>query len=101
FEGDAQGPVKLVRTDPLLRSGNEIHRLKPNVHGNVAGLEDGPDLDGEGLPALVALVRADSGGLAAHLANAIEAAAMRADGAVRPNARLNVGIVCLFAVEVR
>jgi hypothetical protein len=49
-------------------------------HGNVAGLEDGPNLHGEGLAALVALVSANPGALAAHLGNALHAAAMRADG---------------------
>ena len=66
----------------------------------MAGLEHGAYLDGEGLPALIALVGADPGALAAHLADALDAAAMRADRALRPNAGLNPRIGGFFVVEM-
>ena len=43
--------------------------------------EDGPDRHAEGLAALVALVNANARALALHLANALDAAAMRTNGA--------------------
>jgi len=55
---------------------------------DVAGLEDGPDLHGEGPPAPIALVDAGTGALALELANALVRAATRAHGTVRPNALL-------------
>ena len=70
------------------------------MHRDMAGLEHGPDLHGEGLAALVALVDADPGALALHLADAVHAAAMRADRAVRPDARLDPIVGGLLVVKV-
>src|SRR5207244_3145488 len=36
FEGDAQGAVKLVAADPLLGRTEQVDRLKPQPHGDVA-----------------------------------------------------------------
>jgi hypothetical protein len=38
-----------------------VDRLKPHMQRNMARLEDGPNLDGEGLAAGIALVDADAG----------------------------------------
>lgn len=66
----------------------------------MAGLEHGSDLHGEGLAALVALVGADPGALAAHLANALEGAALWANGAVRPHASLDPSVGGGLVVEM-
>jgi hypothetical protein len=84
FEGDAQSPVKLVTRNALLRRAHEICGLKPIVHRHMASLENGPDFHAERLTALVAFVDADTGAFAAHFRNAGNAAAMRANRAVRP-----------------
>jgi hypothetical protein len=92
LEGHAQGSTKLIRTDALLAGAQKEHRLEPQAHRDVAILEDGADLHGELLSALVALVNAVAGALAAHLRNAIEPAAVRADRTVRPHPSLYPGV---------
>src|SRR5580704_6004498 len=52
FQAHAQDAVKLVAANALLAAGHQDHRLQPNPHGDMAGLEYGPDLHGEGLAAL-------------------------------------------------
>ena len=101
LEGDTENAVKLVARKALLAPGDQIHRLKPDVHRNLAVLKDGADLDGERLAALIALPQARAGGLALELADALHAAAMRADGAIRPQPRLNVSVGRFFVVKVR
>jgi hypothetical protein len=85
LEGAAKGAVKLVAADARLAGRHQEHRLQPMAHRYVACLEHGANLHSERLAALVALVSADPGGLAAHLGNAIHAAVMRAHGAIRPD----------------
>ena len=66
FESDAQECGEAgCELMPFFDSSNQEHRLQPDVQRDVAALEDGADFDGEGLAALVALVEADAGGLAA------------------------------------
>ena len=89
FESDAQGPVKLVAADALLGRAKQVHRLQPQVHRDVAILENGPDLHGELLAALVAFVEADPGRLAGHLPDAVKPAAMGTYRALGPYAGLN------------
>src|SRR4051812_46613100 len=98
LEGAAKGAVKLVAADPLFRRRHEEDCLQPVAHGDVASLEYRPDLHGKGLAALVALVRANAGALAAHLADPVNSAAVRANRAVSPNARLDEGIGCGFVM---
>src|SRR4051812_42732683 len=78
--------MQLVRADALFAAREQENRLKPEMQRNVTALENRADFDGEGLAALVALVSPETGALALHRANAVKAAAMRAHGAVRPNA---------------
>src|SRR6185437_2542532 len=59
LEGDAQGAMKLGRADALLAAANQMDRGQPVAHGDMAILENGSDLDGEGLAAGVALVQPD------------------------------------------
>ena len=100
FEGDAQGAVQLVRADPLLARTNQEDGLKPNVQLDVARLEDGADLDGEWLAAVIALVHANAGALAFQLAAAIDHAAVRANAAIGPDARLDKLVCGFFIVKV-
>src|SRR3954463_1036840 len=99
FQAHAKGPMDLVGANALLGRRHKRHRLYPKVHRNVARLEHGSDLHGKGLAALVALVGADPGALALHLGNALDAAAMRTDGAVRPNAGFHPLVGGGFVVE--
>src|SRR5690606_10274067 len=101
FEGDAKDTVKLVARNALLAARDQIHRLQPKAHRNLAVFKYGADLHGERLAALVALVRANAGGLATHLADALHAATVRADRALRPDALLNVRVSRFFVVKVR
>ena len=89
LEGDAQGPGKLVARNSLFGRAEQVHRLKPDVHRDMAVLEHGPNLHGELLAALVAFIEANPGRLALHFANAFDPAAVRANGAFRPYAGFN------------
>ena len=60
IRGHAQSAMQLLAADALLAGTHQMDRLQPKVHGNVAGLEDGTDLDGEGLAAAAAFVGADA-----------------------------------------
>jgi hypothetical protein len=99
LESDAQGPMKLVARNALLRRAHKVCSLKPIVHRHMASLENGPDFHAERLAAVVALIDANAGALAAHLGNAIDCAAMRANRTVRPQAGFNPGVSSGFAME--
>ena len=102
FQGHAKNAVKLVRADTFLRRAKKMDCLEPNAHRDVTGLEDGSDFDGKGLAAFVALADANAGRFAAQELHAlgVGVAAMRADRAIRPNARLDIGVGGAFIVEV-
>lgn len=100
LEGHAQSPVELVGADTLLAGRNQEDGLQPEAQGDMAGLENGPDLDGKGLAAVVALIGAYAGALAAHLADTLKAAAMRAYRAIRPDASLYILVGRFFVVEL-
>src|SRR6185437_1885393 len=87
LEGDPESAVELVGADAFLARRDQENRLEPQAHLDMGLLEDGPDLDGERLAAVVALVRANAGRFAAHLPVALGAATVRADRAFRPNLR--------------
>src|SRR5215216_2851126 len=76
-----------------------MHSLKPEMQRNVALLKDGADLDSERLPAGVALVQPDASALAFERAAPIDNAAVRADTAIRPDMRLDVGVGGFFVAE--
>ena len=86
-------------TNALLAGGQQSHSLQPDMKLQMAGLEYSPDLYSEVLAALVALVAANAGAFALHLANAIKATAMRASWAMRPNPRLKIFVGCFFIVK--
>jgi hypothetical protein len=77
-QGDAKNAVQLVSADPLFAPAHKNDRLQPHVHRHMAGLKDGPDLDGEGLATRVALVDADTSAIALQQAAIADNAAMRA-----------------------
>lgn len=89
LESDAQSPRKLIARNALFARAEQIHRLEPQVHRDVAILEHRADLHGELFAALVALVEANAGRFTVHLADTLNATAMRANRAVRPYAGLN------------
>ena len=74
--------------------------MQPQAQRDMAGLEDGSDLDGEGFAAVVAFVGAYAGALATHLSDALHATAMRAYRPTRPKARLYEFIRGFFIMEV-
>lgn len=88
LESNAKGAMQLVAADALLAGGNQENGLQPQVHGNMAGLENGADLDGKGLTAVVALIQANAGRFAAHQLVAIHAATVRAYRAMWPDTGL-------------
>src|SRR4029077_15742139 len=87
FQPALKGALKLAGTDPLFRGGHKVDRLEPYAHRHMAFLENGADLDVEGLAARVALVKADPGGFPPQLTDAIRVhiPAMMAHRAIRPN----------------
>jgi len=99
FEIDTENAAELIRAEALLARTHQVDRLQPDVQRDMARLEDGPDLDGERLPAGVALVNADAGALALKRSGAINDAAFRANPTVRPELRLDVGVSSCFAAE--
>ena len=100
FEGDAQGPVKLIGANAFLARHHEEYGLQPDVQLDVAGLEDGADLHGKGLAAGIALVGAYAGAFARQLAATVHNAAMGAYAALRPYAGLYPVVCGLFIVEM-
>ena len=103
LHADRKGALKLAGADAFLGRAHPEDRLEPVPHGGVAILEDGPDLHGEGLTALVALPEADPGGLAGEAPNpgGIAVPAVRADRAIRPQMGLDVLVSGGFVVEER
>src|SRR3954471_18202723 len=101
FESDAKGPVKLVAAHSLLGRAEQEHCLQPDMQLYMASFEDGPDLDGEGLAASVALIDTDPRALALQRAALVYHAAMRAEAAARPDMRLDEGVGGFFAVVLR
>ena len=78
-----------------------MDRGGPIAHGDMAGLEDGGDLDREGLEASVALPQTGTVALALQLARAVEHAAVRARPAVFSKACLDIRVDGSLIVEVR
>jgi hypothetical protein len=99
FQGDAKGPVKLVTRNALLRRAHEICGLKPIVHRHMASLKNGADFYAKWLTALIAFVDTNTGAFAAHLGNAIDAPAMRACWAGRPQSGFNPSVSGGFVMK--
>lgn len=101
FQSDPQGAMQLVRANSFLARRNEEDSLQPKMQRDMARFEDGADLDGKRLAAVVALIGAYAGAFATHLGIALYAAAMRAYRAARPYTGLDKGVSFFFVVKVR
>lgn len=99
FEVDAKDSTELICAETLLRRAQKVHGLEPDMHRDMALLENGSDLNGERLPAGVALIDADPSAFAAQLTAVIDDSAVRTYTAIRPNHRLNIGISGFFVPE--
>ena len=101
FQAALESALKLAGADPLFRGAEQVDRLKPHPHRDVAGFEHGADLDGEGLTTGVAFAEADTVGLTSQPADLLAGrAAMRAHWTIRPEPRLNIFVGGFFAVEM-
>jgi hypothetical protein len=100
LEGHPDGPMKLVGAKALLGSRQQVDGLEPEVHRNMAILKNGPDLDGKLLPAGIALIEANAGSLAVHLADSLFAPAVGANRAMEPYPSLDKGIGGFFILQV-
>ena len=99
--GHAEGAMQLVAADTLLAGAHQMHGLEPQVHFDMAGLEHRSDLGGKGLHAGVALPQTNARGLATKFADALSAAvAMRADWAIRPDARFEESKSSFLVLEM-
>jgi hypothetical protein len=96
---DITGNAKLVYA--LLGGTHEVDHLQPQMQRQVAILEDGPDADGEGLATGVALAQARAGSFAVQAADPLPLAAMRADGAARPEVAFDVLESGVFVLKGR
>ena len=67
----------------------KVHGLQPQVHRDMAILENSANFHGELFAALVALVEANTGRFTLHLADALQTPAMGTNRAFRPYAGLN------------
>ena len=92
--------MKLVGAKTLLGGRQQVYGLEPEAHRNMAILKDGPNLDGKGLAAGIALIRANSGALAVHFTDSLFAPAMRTNRTIGPYPSLNKEVSGFFIVEV-
>jgi hypothetical protein len=99
FEINAEHTTELICAEAFLAAAHQVHSLQPDVQGDMAFLEDGPDLDGERLPAGIAFVDPDPGALASQQPALIEYATVRAYPTVRPNDRLDISVGGFFVAE--
>ena len=101
LEGNPKSAVQLVARNALLGRTNQMDRHKPVTHGDMAGLENGPDFDAERLTAGIALPKPNPIGLAFQGSRLPHNATVRAYTPARPHSRLNVGIGSGFIIEMR
>jgi hypothetical protein len=83
--------LNLAGGDALLPAAHKVDNLKPQVQRQVAVLENGSYPHGERFLAGIALAQPGPGGLAAQAADAVGSLAMRANRAIGPELRLNIG----------
>jgi hypothetical protein len=96
-----EGALELAGADALLRRAEQIDRLEPHPHRDVAGLEHGADLDGEGLATGVTLAEAETVSLAPQPTDLFAGrAAVRTDWAIGPQSRFDVFVSGFFAVKL-
>jgi len=100
FHAASEHPLNLAGADAFLAGAHQVDDLQPQVQRQMAGLENGPHAHSEGLLAAVALAEAGSSGFPVQTADTITAAAMRADRAVGPETRFDVGESSGFVLEL-
>ncbi len=100
LQGDAEHAAELVGAHTLLAGAKQVHCLQPDMQFNMAGLEDGADLDSKGLAAGVAFVHPDAGALAPQWPALVDNAAVRTWPAIGPQPRLDEPIGGFFAMEM-
>src|SRR6266404_1329268 len=84
FIGHAKRAMQLMAADTFLARTQQVDRREPFGQRNLAALENRPHGHGELLPAVPAEVQTIPVGLAAKLAIALRAAAVRTGHAIRP-----------------
>jgi hypothetical protein len=100
LQRDAEDTMQLVGAHALLAGAQQVHCLQPDMQFDMAGLEDGADLDSEGFAAGVAFVDANAGALALQRPALVNDAAVRAWPAVGPQSPLDKPISGFFAVKM-
>jgi hypothetical protein len=100
LQTDAENAVQLVGAHAFLAGTHQMHCLQPDMQLDVAGLEDGPDLDGERLAASVALIDPDAGAVTFQRSALVDNAAMRARAPVRPESPFHEPIGGFIAMEM-
>jgi hypothetical protein len=96
---DLQYSHQVFRVDRTAAQPDEEYRLEPNVHENVAGLEDCIDLDGKGFAASIAFVGTDARARTLQAADAPHLAAPGADWTLRPDAGFDVSVSLFLALK--
>ena len=88
FKGDPQSAMQLVRANAFLAGADKMHSSQPIAHGDMAILENGPDLHGERLAASVAFVEANPIAFSFKRRGTFEHATMRASAATQMRASI-------------
>lgn len=102
FHAAAEHPLKLASRYAFLAGTHQVDGLQPEPQRQMAVLENGPDADGEWLPASVALAETGPSGFAVEPADLafIDVAAMRANGTVRPEFSFDVSERGFFIMKM-
>ena len=101
FHTAREHPLDLIGRYAFLAGAHQMDDLKPKVQRQVREFKDGPLAHSKLALALIALAKAEAGGFAWHLANAllVGIAAMRANWAIRPELALDVVESGFFVFE--
>jgi hypothetical protein len=101
FHATAEGALQLARRDAFLGRANEVDRLKPDMHRDVAGLEHAAHADGERLAASAAIPQTGASGFTLRARCFADRAAVRANRAVGPHLLFDVFESGVFVGEAR
>src|SRR5437868_10915760 len=100
FHATAESALHLAGRNAFLRRAIQIDRLEPYPHWNVAGLKDRAHPHRKRLAASAAVPQAGARRLALGARCFADPAAMRANRAVRPEPRFDVGNGGVFVGEM-
>lgn len=103
FHAANEHPLNLPGRNAFLAGAHQMDDLQPKMQRQVRGLEDRPLAHRERLAALIAFAKAETGGLAGKLADAlgIGIATMRAAWTMRPKLAFDVSESGGFGLELR